>query len=401
MKQLFRKTSHIVMGAMLLALSSALLLTPVFAQETIAENPTACISDYNADVDYFPNKIEISNTDNFAVEYFNDHKTVTVMSGMGETQTMVLVQCGAPTPDDLPDDATVIEVPVQRTVALSTTQLPHLDILGVVDTLVGIDSFLYTNTESVRKRIEAGEVVELAPDFTFNLEVAIDAEADVVFTDDFDQERLAGLRDAGIAYALNVDYLEATPFARAEWLKYTSLFFNAEAEAMAFYDQLSDMYADVITEVRNAAADADSRPLVLWNTVFGDSWFLPGTETYIGALTADAEGDLVLADQAQFSTPFAFEAVYDAGLEADVWIANAYAVATLDDLLAQDERYGDFSAVSAGNVWNTDAYQNDNFGNNFYELGVIRPDLVLADLSALFYPEAFLDHEFVFFRPLQ
>jgi len=44
--------------------------------------------------------------------------------------------------------------------------------------------------------------------------------------------------------------------------------------------------------------------------------------------------------------------------------------------------------------------ENANGGNNFYEWGVASPQLVLADLLAIFHPDLKLDHEFAFYQRL-
>lgn len=371
------------------------IVTVIVAQNT---NLDECIVEFDLNQDYFPDKVSFDHAENVSVVYERSFKVVTVVDAMGTEHKYILLQCGAPVPD-MPDNAQLVEIPITRTIALATTQLPHLDIAEALDTLVGIDSFLYTNTLGVRQRIETGDVIEVAPNFQLSLELVLVLEPDVVFTDDFNAERLSSLSENDIRYALNTDYLESTPLGRAEWLKYTALFFNTEALANDFFETVETEYRSFIDLLEGISSN--ERPLVLWNTVFGDSWFLPGTQTYVGLITADAGGDLVLADSAIFSTPFAFEAVYDAGQSAGVWITNAFAVGTLADLLAQDERYVDFAPVINGNVWNTNADENENFGNNFYELGVVRPDMVLADLIAVFYPTLLPNHEFAFLRRLE
>ena len=93
-----------------------------------------------------------------------------------------------------------------------------------------------------------------------------------------------------------------------------------------------------------------------------------------------------------------FEAVYADALDADIWVINEFGIFTLEELLALDARFADFSAVSNGNVWNDNLEVNANGGNNYYELGVTNPHLVLQDLVAIFHPDLLPDHEFHFYR---
>jgi iron complex transport system substrate-binding protein len=399
-----------VLGLLVLLLSGVVVGAPLAAQDvTVVGNLTdECITTYDAAVDYFPEKIEIVDANNFAVEYFNNYKVVTVTDAFdgAEPFTYVLVQCGSPAPDaaDFPDDTQFIEVPASGLVAMSTTILPHMTELGLLDQLTGLDSFLYVSSPEVRALIDAGELIEVGSGSGVNVELLLEAEPDIVMTFGFDPASDAHpvLIEAGIFTALNAEWREATPLGRAEWIKYTSLFYNVEAEAEAAYGEIVAAYNDA----RELAASIpeDQRPLVLWNTFsgFSEAWSIPGAETYVGRLIEDAGGVIALGEEAGDSSALlSFEAVYEGALDADVWVTNAFGVVTLDDLLAQDSRYADFGAIETGNIWNNDLDVNENFGNNYFELGVTNPHLILQDLLAIFHPELLPDHEFSFFRQMQ
>lgn len=378
-----------------------LLALPVMAQDAPETNlTTGCVTDYNPDVDYFPQKVAVEYATGFDVAYFNHYKIVTVANS-GTPYTYVLVQCGTPTPEttDLDGVVQVIDVPAGNIVTLSTTYLPHLSALGLVDQLAGMDSFLYTSTPEVIERIETGDIIEVAPDFNVNIELVFETDPTIVMTGGFDPDQLATLIDAGIFTALNTDYLETSPLGQAEWLKYTALFYNQEAVAADTFDDIVAAYEEA-TNLAATIAD-ENRPTVLWNFAFNGNWSIPGANTIPGTLIQDAGGVVAMGDDAPPSGTFlSLESVYEGALDADIWVINAFAVSTIDELLAQDERYGDFAAVEAGQVWNNDADVNANFGNNYYERGVLRPDLVLRDLVAMFHPQLLPDHEFEFFRNL-
>jgi len=389
----------------LLLMTSLLVVLPVSAQDA---NLTAdCVAEFDPEVDYFPEKVEVLDAENFAVEYFNNYKVVTVTDAFtgADPFTYVLVQCGTPAPDamDFPEDTQYIEVPTGDFIAMSTTQLPHLIDLDLLDNLVGLDSTLFVNSPEVVELIEAGELVEVGSGSSVNVELVLETNPDMVMTFGFDPASDAHpvLIEAGIFTALNAEWREPTPLARAEWIKYTSLFYNAEAAATEAYDGITSAYE----EARELAASMpdDERKTVLWNTfsTFSEAWLIPGAETYAGALIQDAGGQIVLGEEAPADNAFlSFEVVYDGALDADIWITNAFGVTTLDGLLAQDERYADFGAVQNATVWNNSLDTNENGGNNYFELGVTNPHLILQDLVAIFYPELLPDHEFNFFQPL-
>ncbi|NDJ54976.1 MAG: ABC transporter substrate-binding protein [Chloroflexi bacterium] len=373
-----------------------------------AENLDGCVETYVEGIDYFPEKAEVTDAENFSVEYFNHYKVVTVTDAFdaAEPFTYVLVQCGTPAPEagGFPDDTQFIEVPAGDIIAMSTTQLPHLTDLRLLDNLVGLDSFLFVNSPEVRDLIDAGELVEIGSGADVNVEVVLDVEPDIVMAFGFDPSTDAHpvLIEAGIFTALDASWREATPLGRAEWLKYTALFYNVEAEAEVVYSEIVTAYESA-RELAASVPEAE-RPTVLWNqfSSFTEAWIIPGAETYVGALIADAGGIIALGEEAPGdSAMLSLEAVYEGALDAEVWIANAFGITTLDALLDEDSRYADFAAVQNGNVWNDSLDVNENGGNNYFELGVTNPHLILQDLVAIFHPDLLPDHEFNFYLRLE
>lgn len=398
-----------------LALLAIALMLMAVALPTFAQDPAAplanltdeCVTEYDPNVDYFPDKIEITDAENFTVEYFNHYKVVRVTDAYdgAEPFEYVLVQCGTPTPDasEFAEDAQFIEVPGGTFIAMSTTQVPHLNELGLLDRLIGLDSLLFVSDPTVRDLIDQDELIEIGSGSSVNIEVVLDVEPDIVMTYGFNPASDAHpvLIEAGIFTALNAEWREPTPLARAEWIKYVALFYNLEAEAEAIFNDIATSYNEA-SELALSVPE-DERPVVLWNafSTFSDAWSIPGQETYAGVLIQDAGGIIALGDQAPTDSAFlSFEVVLDGALDADIWMINQFGVDTIDGLIALDPRFADFDAVAEGNVWNNSLDVNENGGNNYFELGVTNPDLILLDLVAMFYPELLPDHEFVFFENL-
>lgn len=396
---------------LLVVLSGLLAILPATAQDdaVLETNLTnECVTDYDSEVDYFPEKVELTDAENFAVEYFNHYKVVTVTDAFdaAEPFTYVLVQCGTPAPeaDDFPDDTQFLEVPAGDIIAMSTTQLPPLVQLGLLDNLIAMNALNRVNTPAVRERIEAGALSAVGGGAEVNVEVVLDLEPDIVMTFGFNPDTDAHpvLIESGIFTALNASWREATPLGRAEWLKHTALFYNVEAQAEAIYTDIVTQYA-AAAELA-AGVPQDERPVVLWNrfSPFTEAWTIPGAETYAGRLILDAGGQIALGELApDENAPVSFEVIVDGALDADIWVTNASGMTTFDDLLAADPRFGDFAAAQNGAVWNNTLDLNENGGNNYFELGVTNPHLILQDLVAIFHPELVPDHEFNFYLPLE
>ena len=382
------------------------LIVPLALAQDI--NLTAeCVADYDPDVDYFPDKIEITHAEGFEVEYFNHYKvlrTLTPYPGATESVAYVLVQCGTPAPQGY-EGAQRVEVPVDSFAAFSTTQIPHLKELGHLDSLIAMDTFGYQLVfePEVQAMIAAGDVVDLGSGTTVNVELALDIAPDVVMANGFDPATDAHpvLIDAGIVTVLNSEWLEPTLLGRAEWIKFTAVFFNEEARAAEGFDHIVSEY-QAVSDLA-AGVPEDQRATVLWNSysTYSESWIIPGQQTWVGQLLRDAGVNYVLMDESpDQSQSFSFEPVIEAGLDAPLWIPNAFLVNTLDDLLGQDERYADFAAFQSGDVFNDTNRVSANGGNDYWETGVTNPHLLLQDLVSIFYPDLLPDHELVFYKKL-
>ncbi len=370
------------------------------------ENLTSgCVENYAEGVDYFPQKLTVDDAERLAVSYEDNYKVVEVSDANFEEAsfTYVLVQCGTPAPELTGDlaGATVIEVPIDSAVVMSTTMLPGLAEIGRLDIVKGLDSFDYVSTPAVLDLIDSGELVATGSlSFGFDAEAMAAAEPDVAFTFLFGPaaDELAPLEGLGIPAAVSADYRENTPLGRSEWMKFPALFINEEAAVSDLYDGIAAAYSDLV----DTAAAAESRPTVLLDKAADGVWNVAGGESYAARFIADAGGDYVFSDVAgNSSEQLDIETVLERASDADFWLNPGFGITSLLDLESADPRHAKFAAFERGDVWNNDLRVNANFGNDYFETGAAHPELVLGDLIAILHPDLAPDHEFVFYRRLQ
>ena len=361
-----------------------------------------CIGAFDPEVDYFPDKVAPEYAEGWRVAYHGYYKVLTLHNpwrGAEEEFAYLLVQCGAPAPEGF-DDTPTVEVPVRSVAALTSTVLPHLHVLGLLERLVAVDRFDYINTAAVRTMIDAGALQEAGTGTGVNTEILIDVDPELVITfayGNLDYDTHPKLIEAGLPVALTAGYMETTPLGRTEWLKVTSLFFNQEEEAEAVFGGIATRYG----EMAELAAGVETRPTVLVGIARRDSWRVPGGNSYFARYIADAGGSyLWREDESTGSIPLAMETVFEVASSADVWLPNTGAWVGADDILAADERHGNLAAVERGAVYNNNARVNEWGGNDYWETGVANPDLVLADLIKIFHPDLLPDHELIWFHRL-
>ncbi|MGA8547984.1 MAG: ABC transporter substrate-binding protein, partial [Mycobacterium sp.] len=314
---------------------------------SVSEKP-GCITHFQPDVDYFPDKSAVTDATNFTLSYHDSYQLLTVKQPYprGRPESYVLVRCGAPTPQLTGDlaHAQHIIVPVNSVYAASTTQLGMLTELNRADAITGVAD-------------------GRGPAQQINAESVIAAHPGVLLTPGADDPSYAKLRDAGLAVVADAEWLEATPLGRAEWVKALAALTGTEKKA-------NEVYAKVRRDYRAVAAKIAGvhRIPVLPGTMYQGSWSMPAGGDYAGRLILDAGGSYPWADDTSTgSLQLNFESVYANAGQAQIWLINNN-WKTIDDAVAADSRYRELAAVHRGQVWSA--------GNDYWARGAARPDLV-------------------------
>jgi hypothetical protein len=203
---------------------------------------------------------------------------------------------------------------------------------------------------------------------------------------------------------LDADAGETTPLGRAELVKLTGLLTGAEDAANAVFGLIAYRY----DQVKLIGQAAQRRPTVMLGVPFGsffgvNGWTITKGSSYIGGFLRDA-GMLYLNDDNRLDSLGRVDAATMLGLfgSADLWINALYAqpagvAFTMDALVSGNQTmtpggdrsvFTQFKAFQCGAVLaNSKAIRAPLAGNPFFELGVVRPDLILADLLHYAHPE--------------
>jgi len=347
-------------------------------------------------------QITIDYASNFTLEYREGYKLLTVLTpwaGASMPIQYALVPAGQPEPGGI-EDAMIVHTPVKSFVSLSTTYLPFLEQIDALESLVAVDSGAYIYNSTVQSRLQAGAVSEVGSGAVINVERLVDLNPDLIMTSasgfaDYDSH--PQLLEAGLKVVINSDYLEQNPLGRAEWGKFIAAFFDKEVEADRLFDEMVTRYQ----QAKTLTDGISERVSVFTNTAYEGTWYMPGGESYIAILLADAGADYIFTDlEGSGAQPLDFEVVLEGAKEADYWI-NVGAIADLQTLAAMDARYMDFEAYQKGNVYTYSKRVNTSGAVDYFESGAAAPDVILMDLIKAFYPDLLSEHQFFFYQALQ
>ncbi|NJN46161.1 MAG: ABC transporter substrate-binding protein [Candidatus Competibacteraceae bacterium] len=391
-------------GQSLLVLATLLLIFLAVTALSFASTHRDCVEQYDPQVDYFPDKARLIHARGFTLDYFGHYKVLTVLTpwpGATRNFRYVLVQCGTPPPTGYPD-AQIIEVPIVKVIALTKPQLPHLELLDVLDGLLALDSLDRVYSQTVNRKIAAGQLVAVGWGTTIDAERILALEPDLVMATAYDQPQHNVhpiLQRVGIPVVINAEYTEPTPLGRTEWLKFTAALFNKEQRAERVFNDIASRYR-AYAELTQDLPDG-KRPTVLTGALYGSAWYVPSGNSYLAQLLDIAGGDYLWADtDATGNIPLDFEAVYARAWQADYWLTTKNEWLTRADMQAADARYDVFTAYQHGRVYNNNARLSATGGNDYWERATLEPDMILADLIKIFHPSLVPEHTLKYFRKL-
>ncbi|MEM6540895.1 MAG: ABC transporter substrate-binding protein [Bacteroidota bacterium] len=291
-----------------------------------------------------------------------------------------------------------IPSPLDKVVATSSPHIGFIGLINELDKIVGVADDRYIFNPYVYAKVSKGEIAQVGSLKDSNLEVLLDLSPELVMKTGVDNVRNedSRLAEVGIPISYNVEWMETSMLARAEWVKYVGAFFNKDAEADSIFGSVEKEYLKALSITSNI----NDRPSIMTGNNFKGTWYMPSSNSYLTKLIQDAGGDYHYKDiQSTGSLPLSFEVVLDDLVEADYWLGPR--AQSLKELEMMDERYALFKAFKKGNVYTFNKRMSANGGNDYWESGMTRPDLILKDVIKIFHPNLLPDHQLYYYKKLQ
>lgn len=297
------------------------------------------------------------------------------------------------------DEAIYIPTPVQSFVCTSTTDIPMIEALGVEKHLKGFPNTNYISSEKTRKLIDQGLIKNLGDEPNLNTEVVLELKPEMIlaFSSTGDTKNYNALKKSGIPIIFNGSWMESHPIGRTEWIKFIAAFFEKEEAATLIFDQISTNYV----KAAETAKEALHRPTIFSGNMYQDIWYVPGGNSYLSKIFEDANVKYLWEDNSKTgSIPLSFESVLDKSQNADLWIGAGYS-SSINELKKENNRYTLFNAFNKKNVYSYALKKGVTGGLIYFELGIMRPDLVLKDVIQIAHPELLQEYEPHFFSKLE
>lgn len=301
---------------------------------------------------------------------------------------------GEPVPDGF--EGQVIYGDAARVITMSSTQIAMLDAIGESRKVVGVSGLGFISSPGIRSRRDS--IGDVGYDSNFNYELIMSLDPDIVLLYGVNGASLveSKLRELDIPFIYIGDYLESSPLGKAEWMVALAEIVGRRDDGEKHFKEIAQSYNSLKELVSNAVEDV---PKVMLNAPYGDTWFMPAEDNYSVQLIRDAGGEYIYGrNRSGISVPIDIEEAYMLCSDADIWL-NPGSAGTLAELAVACPKFTDTDCFRSGHIFNNTRRSTSGGGNDYYESGVVNPDMVLRDLVKIFHP-GLVHEEFVYHKQL-
>ena len=336
------------------------------------------------------------------VVHHQDYTEATLKNPWKEGMTLhryLLVPANGELPKELPE-GTVVRTPLSRSVMFTTVHCAMLMSLGKEDCISGVADLKYIKIPWIQEQVKAGRIMDVGEGMSPVVEKIIDQRPDALFLSPFENSGGYGrLEEIGIPIIECAEYMETSPLARAEWLRFYGILFGCEAQADSLFAVVDSSYNALKNLVRSQETGNRKQPTVLVDKVTGSVWYVPGGKSTLGQLIHDAGGLYPWASDAHSgSVSLPFEAVLEKAGETDTWLFRYSSDHDISyqELLSEHHGYNQFKAFRNRQVYGCNVERS-----LFYEESPFRPDWLLNDFIRILHPEQEGLDSLRYYKPLR
>lgn len=280
------------------------------------------------------------------------------------------------------DGFTLVRVPLQRSVVFTSVHAALLQQLGASSQVAGVADLKYMKMPYVREGVARGTIEDCGDGMSPVIEKIIDAEADAILLSPFENSGGYGrLEDINIPLIECAEYMEQSPLARAEWIRFYGLLYDRQRQADSIFAIVDSNYG----LLKKVATTSRINPTVLMDKQTGSVWYVPGGRSTIGRMLQDARCNYpYAADEHSGSLALPFESVLEKCGEADVWLFryDSEQPMTRARLMTEQPGYPQLRPVKTGRLYGCNVMTS-----MFYEESPFRPDYLLQDFIQILHPD--------------
>jgi len=302
----------------------------------------------------------------------------------GVLHRYVLVPSDSVLPENLPE-GTVVRTPVKCALVYSSVHTSLMNELHAMEAVRGVVDKQYFIDSTIVEGVKSGKIADCGNSMNPTVEKVIDMQPDAILLSPYQDASYGQIANLDIPIIECADYLEYDPLGRAEWMKFYGELVGKRQEADSLYNTVVEAY----NEMKSKAAGAESRPTVVTEMVISGVWNVPGGESYMARILADAGGQYLWADDKNTgSLALDFNQVLAVAQNADYWFIKWTNINSLKDLQGAYDLNKEMAAFK-----NKRVYVCDTDKTRFFDRIPFHPEVLLHEFASILHPELFPDAE--------
>jgi iron complex transport system substrate-binding protein len=266
---------------------------------------------------------------------------------------------------------------ISKIITLASPYIGVLLILNSKDKIKGVNQLSDVYNAEIREKIKQDDVKTFGEYSGINTELVLSENVDLIITSSYGEAERNEVIETNIPVIKATEWVENHPLGRAEWIKFFGFLLGKETEATTYFESIENQY---LKSISNEKVDIS----LFCGNDFKGVWYMPGGKSNVAQLLSDAGIDYFYKNNEEVgSVSLSFENVVEKYLDAEIWL-NPGPFTSLEEIKTSDKRYTNFEAFKNKKVYNYTAQVRDDGANNFWEIGVFEPHIVLNDFKTIF-----------------
>jgi len=308
--------------------------------------------------------------------------------------TYFLIDKNKDVPSQLPE-GTIVRTPLSKVVVYTAVHCALIKELGALKSIGGVCDLPYIKVPEIQEGVKNGILTDAGDARTPNVERIIDLYPDALMLSPFENSGGYGpVEKLNIPIIECADYMETSPLARAEWIRFYGRLLGRTKIADSLFVEIEKSYL----ELKTLTESIKNKPTMIADLKSGSAWYTPGGRSTTGRLYADAGARYAFANHdVSGSVPLSFETVFEKGQDANFWLIkyNQAKDKTYAELEEEYAPYAGFRAFKERKIYGC----NTSYVP-FYEDFPFHPHLILKDLIKIFHPSLLPSHDLKYFTNL-
>lgn len=291
---------------------------------------------------------------------------------------------------DIPTAGTRLNVPLRKAVVFSGVHCALLQELGCQDAIGGVCELKYIHIPYIQEGVREGRIADMGNGTAPNTERIMELMPDVLMPNVFENNGGFGrLERMGIPIVGCAEYMETSPLAQAEWMRFYGRLFGKGERADSLFACIEKEYL----ALRHTAESVKEKPVVINEVPHSGKWFVAAGESTMGQMYQDAGAAYAFAHiPGSGSVALSIEEVLEKAVHADLWMIKRYGSATRKQLT---DGLPGLHRIKAS-MWLCDTQTS-----RYFEETPFHPEWLLKNLIQIFHPELNIKTDKTYFQPIE